>query len=201
MSIDLGVGILPDAKTREMAIRLSRALGEKYRTSYTLGHSYHPHVTLYQATFQDYATLLNSIGKIRHLSLTGIQLEPEDLVVTPSNYIFIRYAKTPELEELQSNVINSVASSRLKGVPTIWDKNKVALSPEKAIAVQQWGFVEAFETFDPHLTIGRITDDNMDCNEVLSLLSGIYENIDFMPIELVTYELGADGGCLNPRKI
>ncbi|MBI4162686.1 MAG: DUF1045 domain-containing protein [Candidatus Aenigmarchaeota archaeon] len=200
MSIDIGIALLPDEATKQVAVRLSRALQQRHQTSYSLGDVYHPHMTLYQATFPGYETLKSFLGNL-HPDISAMRINAKGLVITPNNYIFVSYQKNPMLEALQIDVIKAVSGKRLKAIPTIWERNKIRLPPAKERAVELYGFPEAFDEFEPHMTIGRVLDDIPKSEDLLAYLRNYFEEIPFVPSSIVYYELGADGGCLNPKPL
>lgn len=217
MSTDLGVALLPTNEVRDFMIGLNRALRERYETSYELSKIKNlPHLTLYQGTFAAYGDLNRSIralnsaqqkfGRTMHERLEEVEIVLNNLTTFPSGYVTFQCKRTESLQRLHEDVLALASMVRLKDVQSIWERNKVQLTSEKEEAVRKYGYLDAYELYDPHFTIGRIIRP-LNEDERHTILQMLNEKaVNFIghmsrPSALIIYELGVDAACVNPKEI
>ena len=202
MPVDLGVALMPSREIRQFIIELNRELGRLYPVSYELGEQYHPHLSLYQSTFENSEMLKDAVCELGEIESTEIILR--NLIGFPSRYVTLQCAPEGRLQSLHESVLRRASQVRAIGVPSIWERNTVSLTPEKIENVRRYGYPDTFEFYDPHYTIGRITSESPDMNAVLEELGKTakpYLGQATTSLEIVIYELSPDGACTNPRKI
>ncbi len=207
--IDLGVALMPDEKVGKLCIELSQLLQGKYKTSYNLdGKKFHPHMTLYQSTFRRCEDLENAMGKIKNLGkcLGETDIELEDIAVTMGRFVFLNCFKTKSLQKFHEDILELAADIWMKDTPTICQRNKVALSKEQEESDIKYGYPNTHKLFNPHFTIGRLAGIALDSDNkkiIFMLRQHIakYKNYKFSPAAIAIYEVGTDGGCMNPKNI
>lgn len=204
--MDLGIALLPNEEVRELNIQMNKELQAMHRTSYSLGEVFHPHLSLYQSTFKSYGDLQSAMQGLGDLEsyVARVEVRLRNLKVHPSNFVTFQCYPTEGLQKLHTVVLKIASQARLKDAPSIWERNNVLFDAEKEENIRRYGYPDAFEFYDPHFTIGRILDRDVDKEQIISgLMKAASKYIDyaFRPEEIAIYELGVDGGCLNPRKL
>ncbi len=204
MPVDLGVALMPDDKVKELTIRLHKTLGQTHRTSYTFGVQCHPHLSLYQSTFADYQTLEQAMQQLTDRRVREATIKLKNVTMFPSGYVTLQCDNSNGLQRLHRDVLSYASRVRLTDVPTIWERNNVSFPPEKRANIETYGYPDALDLYDPHFTIGRVTDEDADRIRIVSELTELakpFLEYSFSPEELVVYELGVDGACVNPKRI
>lgn len=204
MPLDLGVALLPNEEIKGLMMELSASMRSRYNTSYTLNDVNHPHLSLYQGTFSNTVDLQSSMRGFTQISGQEAEIVMRNLILHPSNYVTFQCPQTSSLQSLHEAVLQRASAVRMKDAKTIWERNGVEFGPEKTAATRKYGYPDAYELYDPHFTVGRITDADFNREEVLPFLmqkAGRYIGYNFKSSDLVIHELGTDGACLNPRPI
>lgn len=204
--IDVGVGLLPDERIRGLIIDLGEALNEEYPTTYRLGDIFHPHLSLYQGTFVELHDVYAGLRVFDPRSALNAELILRYIIFHPSGYVTFRCDRTESLQKLHEDVTGLAARERLVAVDSIWKRNNIPLNAREQESVSRWGYHNAFDLFDPHYTLGRTIDyvgeseRNIVVRELSHQAAGYVGRI-FRPSNIVVYELGIDGRCMNPSSL
>ena len=203
MVYDLGVALLPNDEIKKLMIELNRMLKSSHEVSYELGDTNHPHLTLYQGTFESFEDVHKAVTGL-DLNISETEIVLKNLILHPSNFLTFQCYQTERLQRLHETVLNGASEVRLRDVPTIWERNRVQFGPKQQASIKRYGYPDALELFDPHFTIRRITAREFDRTAVITYLmqkAVPYIGYKLKPSAIVIYELGIDAACVNPRRI
>lgn len=155
------VVLLLDKKVQKYAISLSQQIANQYKTTFILdGKGFHPHITLYQASYPDRNEML--IGSI----LTNVSQASKQFSVqvrgvsTLWGFIFLDVLLDDHIKNIHAAVVSSLNELR-EGM--IMEHTQALLSspdvPEQMKeSIRAYGSPLAMEAFHPHITLCRLTD-------------------------------------------
>lgn len=157
--IELNIVVLPDEKTKDIAIDLSRKLSEKFQTNFVLdGKKIHPHMTIYQARYPE-----KNLDTIRaYLKNIAGRTAPFEVVLGKfsrwRNFVFWDTENTNEIVHLQKSIIYQLNPLREGLIPKGLQNGKWDMT--ETYQIQNYGTLLPGSSVAPfHITISNLKQE------------------------------------------
>ena len=186
------VALVPDEFLATKAIEASEEL-RQFGSRFTLdGTEYYPHLSLYMLRIQP-----DELAQLQHV----LKSLAQEITVTALSatafcqkrgYIDVEYQKTPELEALQTRVLQIASSFRSGLLP----HDAASLSSSTGMALESletFGYKYTGELFRPHLTLTRLQDERPVPLSALGRIDQYHGAF----AQLALFELDDDYACVR----
>ena len=154
--ITLNIAILPDEKTKNSVIKMSKLLSSKISTHFVLGENRLPHITIYQAAFptKNIEKLKSVVSNIAS-QVKNFQVGMDEISISHETFLFWNCIKSNDLINLHNFVVEKCNPLRegniIEGLPI--------QSAEDKYDVENYGSLLIGPRFSPHITIARIKNE------------------------------------------
>jgi hypothetical protein len=197
MSIPYDLVLIPSSELSYRAIEASKLAGY-YDNFFTLEiGKFYPHISLYMFNL-DQSGLLKVEKLIKDITkgTKAIKANSSGYSLTKgpgAGYVFISYAASIELKNLQEKIIGAINPIR----SAMNESEIVKMQNAEGIKLdnfQKYGYPYVGGLFKPHLTLTRLREYNPDVIELLpsniDLFNGIFDRIGL-------FERGPNGTCIK----
>jgi 2'-5' RNA ligase len=184
----INVIILPTQEIKERVYKWSEEIARKYPVKFVLdGLHYFPHLTLYQTNFpeKNFSVIEKTVGEIAQ-NLKPFTISFKTLLPYV-NFIFYHAIKTPEIESLHLQMIDSLSPLRDAGYTHPQDLQN--FPPNIARNISQYGYALAKNDFLPHITVSRCNTE-MEAEKAIQLCSPkrFTMNVDSLAIGNINHD-------------
>ncbi len=155
--LELNIVILPDEKTKEIAIDLSRKVSETYQTDFVLdGRKKHPHISIYPARFPE--KKFDSV--VAYLKTIASRMAPFEVALgkffNHSGFIWWNAELTNEFVHLHRAVLYQLNPLREGLILKAFQSGKFAM--DETYNIQNYGYSLVGNLYQPHVTITHISN-------------------------------------------
>jgi len=195
--IRLNIALKPPKFVSDKAIEMSKELGCKFSSYFILdGVEYHPHITVYSPEYpqKNLEKILQVVKNIAEntnkIKLHGDQFE------TIQGFIGIRFDLTDEIKIFHEKVVATLNPLREDHIRQKYEATdyRMKLSPEKIANIRKYGYPSAMNLYNPHLTIIRLTDEQI-ADEISKKIK--WDIPEFEVSALEVYKMGEHGTCIE----
>jgi 2'-5' RNA ligase len=198
--IKINIAIKSPEKVAEKAIEESRKIGNNYKALFVLdGVNYYPHITIYSIEYPE-----ENLGNIfQALEKLLPELEKIKLVFTDvkrnQNYVGVHFTPSQEVRNFHKKIIEKI--NPLRG-GKIRDKfmelSQVAdLPEEKKENILKYGHPDVMNSYEPHITISRLENDDMAEKAEKEIK---WEISEFVADKIAVCRSGKNGTCVEILK-
>ena len=182
--------ITPSNELGNKAVKQSQKL-EQFGTLYTLKYGdYYPHSSLFMVQLDS-----DNLDPVIN-ALQTIALSTSILAATATNYdqkmqyFDVEYATTPQLIQLQNEVLEACNPLRQGTRPKVLERMQTA-EGLKLKNFEMYGYDAVGELYRPHITFNRFTRDQ----DIASLVMPSPDTFNGQFTKLCLFEMGDNGTC------
>jgi 2'-5' RNA ligase len=193
--IRLNIAFKPPEIIATKAIALSKKLSRESEPHFVLdGVSVYPHITVYAPEFPE-KNLDKILAAARNIAETTKKIKMSgDQFKANQGFVGIKFALTDEIKKFHEKVVALLNPLREdhNRVKCEAADYKMKLSPKKMENNKKYGYPDALELYNPHLTIIRLADEK----QAQAICKNIKWDIpEFEIDELGVYKMGKHGTC------
>ena len=177
------------------AIKLSKEISQKYEVFFVLdGINFYPHITIYSPEYPEdnLDKVLNAVEEttkdIEKIKFVFKKIKPHQ------GFIVIYFELSLEIKKIHEEIVLKLSPLREGRIRDKYkvDDFKMTFSPKEQEYIAKYGYANAMELYDPHLTTIRLKDE--------LLAEKVAENLEwdipeFIIDEIGIYRTGGHGTC------
>jgi 2'-5' RNA ligase len=191
----VNVAVKPPKEVQEYAFELSQKIAQETDVYFVLdGKNFYPHATIYSTEYpeKNVDIVLEKVAEI--IKNTAPFIVTLENLSTHKGYIDFQLLKTDEwmkLHDLVVSTLNPLRENHLRKKYTESEELAKYTGKQREY-IKQYGYVEVYSAFRPHITLSRIKDDKA-AEEVI-------KKLDFTPFKypldsITAYSMGDHGTC------
>lgn len=186
----LNFAMMLPAGVERKAVVWSRTLAEWHDTYFTLGPSVHSHVTVFWGEYSDsnIRLLQDRIHRVvrrqRPIACTVTRVESHQ------GYVGVEIERTGQIQRLHMAAVRELSSLRIpkEDDPAL----NMVLSPAQLENLQRYGYPDAMELYNPHMTLTRCKDESQGEEAAEDVQ---WSTNEFRVTSFGLYESGEHGTC------
>lgn len=182
--------ILPE-EVGKKAIELSRAISRLADAYFVLdGVDFYPHITIYPPEYpeKNIDKVLENIGRALEFS-NSVRFQYER-VETHQGYIGVEFERLSQIQKIHEDLVNALNPLREGYIREKDDDYQFEFSVKQLKNIQEYGYPDMMNLYNPHLTITRLRDQNK-AEQILKTIE--WDIPEFIVNKIGVYKTGEHG--------
>ncbi len=191
--VRLNTAFIPPKEVGEKVIELSKAIGNLADTYFVLdGIQLYPHITIYPPEYpeENIPRVLETVEKLSgSLSLIKFRFKNLD---SGQRYLGLAFEYSDAIQQTHEKIVNTLNPLRQGHVRDKYAEYHMEFSPDQLQNIEKYGYPDAMNLYNPHLTITRLKDENKT-EEIISTIN--WDIPEFVVDKIGVYKSGEHGTC------